>query len=54
MKLIKRADKTLRIKIEDADHYEVTDDNGVNFWPTPKQLKQIANAAYRLDNTVLL
>ena len=54
MKVIKTADGLLRIKIEDTDAYEVTDDNGVNFWPTEKQAKKIAKAAYSLDNTVLL
>lgn len=55
MKIIKnKSTKTLRVKIEDSDSYEVTDDNGVNFWPTQKQIKQIAKAAYSLDNTVLL
>lgn len=29
------------IHIEDADDYEVTDDNGVDFWPTKKQLDRI-------------
>jgi hypothetical protein len=41
MKAIKTADGLLRIKIEDTDSYEVTDDNGVNFWPTEKQVRQI-------------
>jgi hypothetical protein len=41
MKAIKTADGLLRIKIEDTDSYEVTDDNGVNFWPTKKQLDSI-------------
>jgi hypothetical protein len=41
MKVIKTADGLLRIKIEDTDAYDVTDDNGVNFWPTKKQLDSI-------------
>jgi len=41
MKVIKTADGLLRIKIEDTDAYNVTDDNGVNFWPTEKQVQQI-------------
>lgn len=41
MKVIKTADGLLRIKIEDTDSYDVTDDNGVNFWPTEKQMRQI-------------
>jgi len=31
------------IHIEDTDDYEVTNDNGVDFWPTTEQLKAIAN-----------
>jgi hypothetical protein len=54
MKLTKTRDKTLRIKIEDADNYDVTEDNGVIFRPTAAQLKRIAKAAYSLDNMVLL
>ena len=46
--------KTIRIKIEDADEYDVTPDNGVIFIPTAKQLKAIAKAAYSVDNTVLI
>lgn len=29
------------INIEDKDDYEVTEDNGVNFWPTKKQIERI-------------
>lgn len=54
MKLTKTKSKDLRIKIEDSDSYDVTDDNGVIFRPTTEQLKRIAKAAYSLDNTVLL
>ena len=46
--------KTMRIKIEDSDSYDVTEDNGVIFRPTPQQAKKIAKAAYSLDNMVLL
>jgi len=45
MKVIKCADNTIRIKIEDTDSYEVTDDNGVNFWPTQKQVATIIRIA---------
>jgi hypothetical protein len=38
MKAIKTADKLIRIKIEDEDSYELTEDGGVNFWPTRRQL----------------
>lgn len=54
MQLTKTRNKELWIKIEDSDGYDVTDDNGVIFRPTAKQLKRIALAAYSLDNTVLL
>jgi len=54
MKLTKTKSKELRIKIEDNDSYDVTDDNGVIFRPTKKQLQQITKAAYSLDNMVLL
>ena len=55
MRIIKnKSKKTIQIKIEDTDNYEVTDDNGVNFWPTKDQVKRIAKAAYSLDNMVLL
>jgi len=46
--------KTMRVKIEDVDDYDVTNDNGVIFRPTPTQAKKIAKAAYSLDNTVLI
>jgi hypothetical protein len=29
------------IHIDDVDDYEVTDDNGVDFWPTKRQLDRI-------------
>lgn len=55
MKIVKnKRTKTMRIKIEDIDDYDVTDDNGVIFRPTWKQAKQIAKSAYSLDNTVIL
>lgn len=55
MKITKNMRKrTMRIKIEDSDNYDVTDDNGVVFYPTKKQAQQIARAAYSLNNTVLI
>jgi hypothetical protein len=53
MKIIKTFGKSLWIKIEDSDDYDVTE-QGVIFRPTPQQLKRIAKAAYHLDNGVLL
>lgn len=54
MILTKTKYKTFRIKIEDGDDYDVTDDSGVIFRPTAAQLKRIAKAAYAMDNEVLL
>jgi hypothetical protein len=38
-------DGILKIHIEDTDRYEVTDDNGVDIWLNPEQLKKIAGYA---------
>ena len=45
MKVIKTVDGRLRIKIEDTDAYEVTEDNGVNWRPTEKQVRMIIRKA---------
>jgi hypothetical protein len=39
------------IHIEDRDDYEVTDDNGVNFWPTDKQLDRIVKMHTKQPST---
>jgi hypothetical protein len=43
MKTRMRKGKLWCIHIEDSDAYEVTGDNGVDFWPTKNQLLEIAN-----------
>jgi len=39
------------IHIDDADDYEVTDDNGVDFWPTKKQLDRIVKMHIKHPST---
>jgi hypothetical protein len=41
MKIRKYDSEMLLIRIEDEDAYRVTDGNGVDFWPTKKQIEQI-------------
>jgi hypothetical protein len=38
MKLYHNKNGDRRIHIEDTDNYDVTDDNGVDFYPTEKQV----------------
>lgn len=49
MKIIKCADGMMRIKIEDTDSYEVTEDNGVNFWPTKRQVRSIIRVQLQME-----
>jgi len=41
MKIKMNANGIRCIHIDDGDSYEVTDDNGVDFWPTKRQLDRI-------------
>jgi hypothetical protein len=41
MKLYHNKEGERRIHIEDTDHYVVTGDNGVDFFPTPEQVKSL-------------
>jgi hypothetical protein len=38
-------DGVLKVHIEDWDRYEVTEDNGVDLWLSPEQLKKLAEYA---------
>lgn len=38
-------DGTLKVHMEDQDTYEVTEDNGVDIWFTPEQLKKLSEYA---------
>lgn len=42
MKLYKNKNGFIRMKLEDTDNYEVTEDNGVDFHPTKEQIRKIA------------
>jgi hypothetical protein len=44
MKVKRYKNGTMKLHIEDADNYEVTDDNGVDIWLTKEQIAQIAEA----------
>ena len=42
MKILKLSKSgVLKIHLEDTDSYEVTDDNGVDVWFSPKDLRKI-------------
>lgn len=41
MRLYHNKNGERRIHIEDTDNYEVTDDNGVDFFPTEEQVAHI-------------
>lgn len=41
MKIRQLKNGDYKIHIDDMDSYEVTDDNGVDFWPTDAQMQKI-------------
>jgi hypothetical protein len=47
MKLYHDKNGNRRIHIEDTDNYDVTDDNGVDFYPTEKQVKYMVKVFQR-------
>lgn len=47
MKLYHNKNGERRIHIEDTDNYDVTDDNGVDFYPTEKQVAHMIKAFTR-------
>jgi hypothetical protein len=44
MRIRKLKDGRLKVHMEDIDAYDVTDDNGVDIWFSPEQIKRLAKA----------
>ena len=41
MQIKRYSDGSMKLHVDDADNYNVTDDNGVDVWLTKKQVERI-------------